>query len=107
MDFLRIVILYAYTVFVSFLLIVLIGLLYKTKARKAFVRISSRVMVYSYSLFSLVTVAASDRFMGLNDTEVVHSIVCMFIYMAAFLYAVAKNDPKAHKKVEFHLKKAK
>ena len=107
MGFLTIFILYAYTVFVSFLLIVLIGLLYKTKTKKALVRISSRVLVYCYAMFSLTTVAASDRFMGLNDTEVVHSIVCMFIYMAAFLYAVAKNDPKAHKKVEFHFKKAK
>lgn len=107
MDFLRIFILYAYTLFVSFLLIVLIGLLYKTKTKKAFIRVSSRVLVYFYSLFSLATVAASDRFMGLNGEEVVHSIVCMIIYMAALLYAVAKNDPKAHKKVELRLKKAK
>ena len=107
MDFLRIFILYAYTFFVSFLLIVLIGLLYKTKTKKAFIRVSSRVLVYFYSLFSLATVAASDRFMGLNGEEVVHSIVCMIIYMAALLYAVAKNDPKAHKKVELRLKKAK
>lgn len=107
MDFLRILILYAYTFFVSFLLIVLIGLLYKTKTKKALIRVSSRVLVYFYSLFSLATVAASDRFMGLNGEEVVHSIVCMIIYMAALLYAVAKNDPKAHKKVELRLKKAK
>jgi hypothetical protein len=45
--------------------------------------------------------------MGLNGDEVVHSIICMIIYMAALLYAVAKNDPNAHKKVELHLKKAK
>jgi hypothetical protein len=107
MDFLRIVILYAYTIFVSFLLVVLIGLLYKTKTKKAIVRVSSRVLVYMYCLFSLVTVVASDHFMKLYDAEVVHSIICMIIYMVALLYAVAKNDPKAHKKVEFHLKKAK
>lgn len=107
MDFLRIFILYAYTFFVSFLLIVLIGLLYKTKTKIAIVRVTSRVLVYFYSLFSLATVAASDRFMGLNGEEVVHSIACMIIYMVALLYAVAKNDPKAHKKVELRLKKAK
>ena len=107
MDFLRMLILYAYTLFVSFLLVVLIGLLYKTKTKKAIVRVTSRVLVYLYSIFSLSTVAASDRFMGLNGDEVVHSIICMIIYMAALLYAVAKNDPKAHNKVEFHLKKAK
>ena len=61
MDFLRIVILYAYTIFVSFLLVVLIGLLYKTKTKKAIVRVSSRVLVYMYCLFSLVTVVASDH----------------------------------------------
>lgn len=104
MDFLTIFILYAYTVFVCVLLIVLIGLLYKTKTKNALVRVSSRIVVYLYCLFSLVTVVASDRFMGLNGDEVIHSIVCMIIYMAALLYAVAKNDPHAHDKIELKLK---
>ena len=55
----------------------------------------------------MITVVASDRFMGLSGGDVVHSIICIFIYMAALLYAVAKNDPHAHDKVEFKLKKRK
>ena len=104
---LSIVVLYAVTLFESFLLVVLIGLLYKTKTKSLLVQVSSRILVYFYCLFSLITVVASDRFMGLNGGEVVHSIICIFIYMAALLYAVAKNDPHAHDKVEFKLKKRK
>ena len=107
MDFLRILICIAYILFWSFILVLVIGLLYNTKTKKAIVRVTSRVLVYLYSIFSLSTVAASDRFMGLNGDEVVHSIICMIIYMAALLYAVAKNDPNAHKKVEMNIKKAK
>ena len=106
-NILSIVILYAFALFESFLLIVLIGLLYKIKTKSVLVHFLSRILVYFYCLFSLITVVATDRFMGLSGDEVVQSIICIFIYMAALLYAIAKNDPHAHDKVEFKLKKRK
>ena len=107
MSVLSIVILYSFTLFESFLLIVLIGLLYKTKTKSTFVQVISRILVYFYCLFSLITVVASDRFMGLDGDEIIHNIICIVIYMSALLYAVAKNDPHAHDKVEFKFKKRK
>lgn len=99
--------LYAYVFLVSFLLIYLIGWLYKMKGRNTLGKLVSRVLVYFYSLFTFFSICLSFRFLDLGEENMLHSIIGIIIFLAAFMYAIGKFDKNAQRKLSLRFKKRK
>lgn len=107
MIFLSILILYIYTFLVSFLLIVLMGWMYKLENKNKIVHGLSKIVVWLCFLFSMYAILAIEKYLGSNDDDILalNAVICLIVYMAAWLYAIAKNDKNAHKKVSFRFKR--
>ena len=105
-DITVIVVMYAYTLLVSFLLFRLFVFYYKLKGRCHF--IIEFLLKISWVLFNplvLGVIISIGNKAESQDNGAWHSIICMIIYMFAFVYALAKNDPRAHEKISFRFKK--
>jgi len=107
MNITLIAVLYLYVFVVSFLLIYLVGWLYKMKGRNTLSKLVSTVLVYFYALFSFFTVCLSYRFLGLGEGGMLHSIIGIILCLAAFLYAISKYDKNARKRLYLRFKKRK
>ncbi len=107
MNITLIAVLYLYVFVVSFLLIYLVGWLYKMKGRNTLGKLVSTVLVYFYALFSFFTICLSYRFLGLGEDGMLHSIIGIILCLAAFLFAIAKYGKNAHKRLSLRFKKRK
>ena len=102
---LSILVLYAFTLFVSFLSILMVGWKYKLNAKSQFIQYAFGVVMYFFFILSLNFMVAGNRILGLEENFGYHSVICMVLFMVAIFFAIAKNDPHAHDKVEFKFKK--
>lgn len=106
-SILSVVAIYVFTLFASFLLIRMIAWGYKLKAKNEIIRYFFRLAVFLCFYISMMLMLLANKFLGLEVDYVLHSLICMFVYVAALIYAIAKYDPHAHDKVEFKFKKRK
>ena len=102
---LSILVLYAFTLFVSFLSILMVGWKYKLNAKSQFIQYAFGVVMYLFFILSLNFMVAGNRILGLEENFGYHSVICMVLFMGTIFCAIAKIDPHAHDKVEFKFKK--
>ena len=102
---LSILVLYAFTLFVSFLSILMVGWKYKLNAKSQFIQYAFGVVMYLFFILSLNFMVAGNRILGLEENFGYHSVICMVLFMGTVFCAIAKNDLHAHDKVEFKFKK--
>ena len=100
-----ILVLYVLTLFVSFLSFLMVGWKYKLNAKSQFIQYAFGVVMYLFFILSLNFMVAGNRILGLEEDFGYHSLICMVLFMGAIFFAIAKNDPHAHDKVEFKFKK--
>ena len=96
---------YAYTFLVSFLLIRLVAWSYKLKEKNTLIQMAFKIFWGLYVPFSSVVILFIGKKAESQDDGALHAIICLIIYMFAFVYALAKYDPRAHEKISFRLKK--
>ena len=99
------VIMYAYTFLVSFLLIRLVAWSYKLKEKNTLIQMAFKIFWGLYVPFSSVVILFIGKKAESQDDGALHAIICLIIYMFAFVYALAKYDPRAHEKISFRFKK--
>ena len=107
MNITPIIVLYVYAFVVSFLLIFLIGWLYKMKGRNTLGKLMSMVLVYFYSLISFFSICLSYRLLDLGEDCMLHSIIGIIVFLAAFLYAIGKYGKNVRRRLYLRFKKRK
>jgi len=83
----------------------MVGWKYKLNAKSQFIQYAFGVVMYLFFILSLNFMVAGNRILGLEEDFGYHSLICMVLFMGAIFFAIAKNDPHAHDKVEFKFKK--
>jgi hypothetical protein len=83
------VIMYAYTFLVSFLLIRLVAWSYKLKEKNTLIQMAFKIFWGLYVPFSSVVILFIGKKAESQDDGALHAVICLIIYMFAFVYALA------------------
>ena len=78
-----ILVLYVFTLFVSFLSILMVGWKYKLNAKSQFIQYAFGVVMYLFFILSLNFMVAGNRILGLEEDFGYHSLICMVLFMGA------------------------